>query len=78
MTAQTLGESISLTPLWSTPAGRTPSEGPFGPECNATEAAQGMLPDYMNASHFEVIIFHCPPRVPIHPGTLMVIVIAFL
>ncbi|KAJ2931019.1 hypothetical protein H1R20_g6097, partial [Candolleomyces eurysporus] len=62
-----LRESISLMPLWSVPTGKDPSQGPFGPECEIIEATQDMLPKYVNLEYVEVVIFHCPPRVPIPP-----------
>ncbi|RXW15444.1 hypothetical protein EST38_g10419 [Candolleomyces aberdarensis] len=62
---RTLSESISLKPLWGVPRGKNSSQAPFGPECDIIEATQDMLPDYMDVNYFEVVIFHCPPRVPI-------------
>ncbi|KAJ2931024.1 hypothetical protein H1R20_g6098, partial [Candolleomyces eurysporus] len=64
---QTLRESITLTPLWRAPAGENSSQGPFGPECDVIEPTQDMVPEHVNVSRVEVIIFHCPPRIPILP-----------
>ncbi|KAJ2913764.1 hypothetical protein MD484_g6653, partial [Candolleomyces efflorescens] len=64
---KSLRQSISVHPIWSRRPEIDPPEGPFGPKCHATRATQDMLPSNINAKYFEVIVFHCPPRVDVPP-----------
>jgi hypothetical protein len=64
--------------MWSRKSDEDPSDGPFGPKCNARRATQDMLPSNLNAKVFEVITFHCPPREDVPPGAPMIPVGGFL